>query len=295
MTNTDQPTSLGSGTVAALESAYADIRSLHPELPADVVFRLGSGAVGRRGSLVLGSVTVHANWQEDRKTSSRATSAPTRFRELFISGELLAGHPVRLMQTLIHESVHLLAIERGISDTSRQHRYHSKKFRTLAEELGLEWTHLAYQEEKDDDGVRRPVPNPDFDEAEPADIRTNPRFLTRPQGPDEIIGFSDMHITKATAGVYADTIANLDSKVSVSLGGGGVVGRAPKKRRTVLLLPVFGGTSEDPYNPGLVGEDEFARLAYAKDDVQRLGVVVYEGLVSRQLLAPHVAMIAEVG
>ncbi len=195
---TDQPTQLGSGTVAALESAYADIRSLHPELPAEVVFRLGSGATGRRGSLVLGSVTVQANGQEDRKQSSRAKSEPARYRELFISGELLAGHPVRLLQTLLHESVHLLAIERGISDTSRQFRYHSKKFRTLAEELGLEWAHLAYQEQRDDDGVRHTIPNPGFDESEPADIRANPRFLTKPAGADEIIGFSDMHITKAT-------------------------------------------------------------------------------------------------
>ena len=37
-----------------------------------------------------------------------------------------------------HEAAHSVAWQRAISDTSRQGRYHNHRFRTLAEELGLQ-------------------------------------------------------------------------------------------------------------------------------------------------------------
>jgi hypothetical protein len=40
--------------------------------------------------------------------------------------------------TLLHEAAHGLAQARGVQDTSRQGRYHNRRYATLARELGLE-------------------------------------------------------------------------------------------------------------------------------------------------------------
>ncbi len=296
MTDTDQPTTLGSGTVAALESAWADIHAVHPDVEADVVFRIGSGRAGRRGSLVLGSMTVDAVWEDHRSVKSRAKSDPDRYRCIFIAGETLARHPVELMETLIHEAAHTVAVTRGIKDVSRQNRYHNRKFREICEEMGLSWEHLAYQTRKGDDGEQILLDNPEFDKAEPADIRKNPKYLTKPAPADEIIGFSDMTITKATAKVFADTIQNLDKNVSVQLGaGGGSLKGAPKPRRTVVVHKVAHGDGLQDVETAIAQLDfELDDPDELRGDPQRLGVVVYEGLVERKLLAPHVAWIEEV-
>jgi hypothetical protein len=39
---------------------------------------------------------------------------------------------------LLHEAAHGLAQARGVQDTSRQGRYHNRRYATLARELGLE-------------------------------------------------------------------------------------------------------------------------------------------------------------
>ncbi len=57
--------------------------------------------------------------------------------EVFVGGEGLALGAVDVLGTLLHEATHALAHVRGIQDTSRQGRYHSRKFRDLAEEMGL--------------------------------------------------------------------------------------------------------------------------------------------------------------
>ena len=55
-----------------------------------------------------------------------------------ISGEGLARTPREVLGTLLHEAAHALAAARGITDTSRQGRYHNKKYAALAAELGLD-------------------------------------------------------------------------------------------------------------------------------------------------------------
>jgi hypothetical protein len=45
-----------------------------------------------------------------------------------------------VLGTLLHEATHGLACARGIADTSRQGRYHNRRYATLARELGLEVT-----------------------------------------------------------------------------------------------------------------------------------------------------------
>ena len=279
----NQPTSLGSRTVAALESAWADIRSAHPDVASDVVFITGSGRAGRKGGLRMGSITVDPNW-------AARSGDPTKYREVFIAGETLAMPPAKLLETLIHEAAHSVAFTRGVKDTSRQYRYHNRRFRAICEEMGLEWTHLSYQTVRDEDGIPRMIPNPGYDPAEMVDFKKNPRYLTCEAPADTVIGFSDMHITEATAQAFEDTVANLDTRVSVQLGGGGGTARPPQKRRTVVL-------AHTPNGPGLteMTATEFSdTLGGDDDDVQRIGVKVYEGLVARNLLAPHVARIEEV-
>jgi hypothetical protein len=45
-------------------------------------------------------------------------------------------HPMQYPR--FHEAAHSVAWRRGITDTSRQGRYHNHRFRTVAEELGLQ-------------------------------------------------------------------------------------------------------------------------------------------------------------
>jgi hypothetical protein len=55
-----------------------------------------------------------------------------------VSGEGLARTPRDVLATLLHEAAHALAAARGITGTSRQGRYHNKKYALLAAELGLD-------------------------------------------------------------------------------------------------------------------------------------------------------------
>ena len=152
----------GSAIVSALEAAWADIRSNFPELPERVLFITGVGT--QKGGLVRG------HW---RQTGWR-TESNGDLPELFISGERLAEGGTCVLNTLIHEAVHALAACRSIKDTSRQGRYHNKRFAALAEEMGL----------------RAPV------------------------NPDTTLGFSNVVITDETVEAYSTTIATLDSKIT---------------------------------------------------------------------------------
>ena len=66
-------------------------------------------------------------WQHDSKA----------LPELFVSGEGLKCSPAEVLGTLLHEATHGVAHVREIKDTSRQGRYHNRKFKALGEELGL--------------------------------------------------------------------------------------------------------------------------------------------------------------
>lgn len=43
-----------------------------------------------------------------------------------------------MLGTLLHEAAHGIAATRGIQDTSRQGRYHNRRFQALAHEVGIE-------------------------------------------------------------------------------------------------------------------------------------------------------------
>jgi hypothetical protein len=112
--------------VAALERAWTAIRAQHPQVP-EVVMAVASGSVGRRGQLKLGHFA-------DRRWTVASSERP----ELFVGGEGLAAGPVEVLGTLLHEAAHGLAATRGVQDTSRQGRYHNRRYATLARELGLQ-------------------------------------------------------------------------------------------------------------------------------------------------------------
>jgi hypothetical protein len=61
---------------------------------------------------------------------------------VLVSGEGLHRGPVDVLGTLLHEAAHGLVYTRRISDTSRQGRYHHRRYATLAAELGLDVAHL---------------------------------------------------------------------------------------------------------------------------------------------------------
>jgi hypothetical protein len=110
--------------VAALEHTWQSIRSRHPQVP-EAVLVVASGAEGKR--LNLGHFAPH-RWQVNG--SDR--------HEVLVGGEGLQRGPLEVLGTLLHEAAHGLAQARGIQDTSRQGRYHNRRYATLAHELGLE-------------------------------------------------------------------------------------------------------------------------------------------------------------
>jgi hypothetical protein len=117
--------------VAALEQAWADIRTRNPDVPPAVIV-LGAGSIGTpTGSLRLGHFAA-MRWRTDQPTGSGELLA-----EVFVGGEGLARGPVDVLGTLLHEAAHALAHVRQIKDTSRQGRWHNARFKTLAEELGI--------------------------------------------------------------------------------------------------------------------------------------------------------------
>ena len=122
--------------VAAIEAVWAEIRRRHPEVPA-VIVTVGAGSIGApRGTLQARPLRRGA--LAPRRRPSAGASAPTAaVAELFVGGEGLAREPVDVLGTLLHEAAHGLAATREIKDTSRAGAYHNRRYKQLAEELGL--------------------------------------------------------------------------------------------------------------------------------------------------------------
>jgi hypothetical protein len=118
--------SSAAGLIAALETAWAEVRSRHAELPAAVIIT-GSGS-GRPNALTLGHHAAE-RW--------RHTGQLRDLPEILIGGEGLERGAADVLGTLLHEAAHALAEARGIKDTSREGRYHNRRYKALAEELGL--------------------------------------------------------------------------------------------------------------------------------------------------------------
>jgi hypothetical protein len=110
--------------LAALEHAWQTIRQRHPDVP-EAVLVVASGSEGKR--LNLGHFAPH-RWQVQGADR----------HEVLVGGEGLHRGPLEVLGTLLHEAAHGLAQARSIQDTSRQGRYHNRRYATLARELGLE-------------------------------------------------------------------------------------------------------------------------------------------------------------
>jgi hypothetical protein len=118
------------GGSVALEALYRAVQANHRDLP-DCVIITGTGFRGR--SQVWGHFRADA-WRPAAEEEARVVRRP----ELFIAGETLAMGPEHTLGVLLHEAVHALCAVRGVKDTSRQGRYHNRRFLEVAETFGLE-------------------------------------------------------------------------------------------------------------------------------------------------------------
>jgi hypothetical protein len=155
----------GSRIIAALEHAWAAIRARHPDIPG-VVIVTGAGS-NQKGTPEGYRLRGH-HWPERWVTGP----AGQRIPELFVAGELLAAGGRAVLEVMLHEGTHALAVVRGIKDTSAAgNRYHNKRFVALAAELGLRG----------------------------------------PGRPGKVTGWSNCQITDDTAAAYSGAIAAIDT------------------------------------------------------------------------------------
>jgi hypothetical protein len=134
-TDTRTETPAASRLVAALEAVWGAIRARHPQVP-DVVLIAAAGSDPRSRGLTLGHFAA-ARWELRQSDGQDATTTASR-AEVLVGGEGLRRGVVDVLGTLLHEAAHGLAHARGVQDTSRQGRFHNRRFAALARELGLD-------------------------------------------------------------------------------------------------------------------------------------------------------------
>jgi DnaJ domain len=113
--------------VHVLEDIWQAIRRHHSEIPPVVII------------LASGTETRQPRW--GHFASGRWYVENDQRAEVMISGEALRLTPPEVLAVILHEAAHALAHGRGIKDTSRQGRYHTKQFKTHADELGITVEH----------------------------------------------------------------------------------------------------------------------------------------------------------
>lgn len=85
---------------------------------------------GNRTRNILGWCTLNKIWTNREKTIQQY--------EINITAEYLNRPMLEVMETMLHEMVHLYCSVNNIKDTSRKGSYHNKRFKAAAEEHGLE-------------------------------------------------------------------------------------------------------------------------------------------------------------
>jgi hypothetical protein len=113
--------------VGTLEATWAAIVKRHPDVPAAVVI-VASGTEGRKSS--------EARW--GHFAALRWVRGAAQLPEVLVAGEGLTRGAESVLATLLHEAAHGLAHVRKLKETSRQGRYHNRRYQVLAEELGLD-------------------------------------------------------------------------------------------------------------------------------------------------------------
>jgi hypothetical protein len=153
-------TSITERLVGALTATWAAIQARHADVP-DVVLTLGSGTLGARRGEVTWGYFAAGRWhlttagehvvtepaddvdqdddghQDDKHDGGGDGPGAQGLAELFVSGEGLRRGARAVLGTLLHEAAHGVASTRRIKDTSRQGRYHNRRFAELAGELGI--------------------------------------------------------------------------------------------------------------------------------------------------------------
>lgn len=119
----------GSALVAAAEQAWVCIQEQHTDVP-DVVIRLGVSE-----GPVLGHFAAH-------RVLLRGEQGGTA-HEVMLSALRCGDGGRGAFATLLHEATHAACFVRGVKDTSRQGRYHNKRFQKCAVEFGLTCEHLS--------------------------------------------------------------------------------------------------------------------------------------------------------
>lgn len=117
--------------VAALASAWAAIRTRHPEVPGVIVIPAPHG----KKNGVLGHFAP-LRWQP-----MAATGAMTH--EVVVVAEYLDRGAREVFETLLHEAAHALNCARGVRDCSAN-QYHNRAFERTAIELGLTVTQVPH-------------------------------------------------------------------------------------------------------------------------------------------------------
>jgi hypothetical protein len=110
----------------AIDSLANQLRKMFPEIPQCTIV-LGSSGKSKKG-MKLGHFAA-STWHDENTK-----------HEILISGEALSRGAERVLATLIHESAHAVAHVHKVQDTSNNGRYHNKRFKLIAEGLGLEFT-----------------------------------------------------------------------------------------------------------------------------------------------------------
>lgn len=115
-----------SDTVFTLEVLWGVIQTHHPDLPPAVIVV----ASGEEESSM-------PKWGHFGATRWKRRGDGTRYGEVMVAGEALDAGAEEVLNTLLHEAAHALAAARGVSDTSRQGRYHNERYKAIAQETGL--------------------------------------------------------------------------------------------------------------------------------------------------------------
>lgn len=129
--STKTPTTNLQPAIKTLHQAFDKANKVifNNELPQVVITMNSRG--NRKG--VLGWFTVNTAW----------TNGNEEYHEINITPEALNRPYIEIIQTLVHEMIHLYCSVNDIKDTSRGGAYHNKRFLKTAEEHGFEYLHDA--------------------------------------------------------------------------------------------------------------------------------------------------------
>lgn len=117
--------------LAALEALWTRARAVHADLP-DAIFLLPTNEGSRRPR---NGHFGASRWKP------KGYEGDAFYCEVAIFAERLQDGADLVAETVLHEAAHAIAHVRGIKDTSRGGHYHNKKFKLLAEEVGLHVEH----------------------------------------------------------------------------------------------------------------------------------------------------------